>query len=261
MGRAWNGSGLPPSRIGRRLALAAALLISACGAGAGGPEADPMAGATLRLSVAAGDVVAVRYLVDCAGGTAVDVVVSLEEEGLPRHVDAGLAGAAFADLLVVAPEGSCAVEVRAMASMTEELDGCTPASVIVDVLPEQTTEVLLVIPCAVAGPGAVDAVVVVDHLPQVVKLVVDPATTVKVCTEVTVLPETKDADGDAVTVSFEVVPPDAAAAWTEVGEVDRVRFVPAAPGAWEVVVTADDGLGTTDASVVIQVDGDPAVCS
>lgn len=138
-------------------ALAAVVLVTAaagCGdpSAPGAPSTSGERGAgwsTLRVALSGGDVAGVRYDVACEGGSSFASFVPREEEGLPPATDAEHAGRPFTDLFVLAPTGRCVVSARAMASETEPLPDCAPATATVSVVPGETVEVVLVISCAV----------------------------------------------------------------------------------------------------------------
>ena len=71
------------------------------------PGVSAVPDGTLRLTAPLGaeDVTGVLYTIECADGTMVEEYVSLEEEGLPNHVDASLNGQPFADRFTVVPPG------------------------------------------------------------------------------------------------------------------------------------------------------------
>ncbi len=237
------------------LLVAALAMVSACGAGASAEHA------TLHLAVTGGSGVAgVHYEIECddAAGTATSVYVELEAEGLPSHRGA-FAGADFADLFLVAGEGVCEVTATAMADVDSPLDTCAPATATVQVVPEATTEALLVINC---GPpeGGVDVVTVINQVP-VVEVSFDPGPAVEPCQVLDLTAKATDADGDAVTVTFEVTGPDDAVGlqWSADGEV--LTFSSASPGTYTVTITASDGLGASVTSVEVEVLDTGASCA
>ena len=131
-------------RVTAFLLLAAVAACSDPGVSSGGGERG-----ALRLSLAADGVAGVRYSISCPGGSSFELFAPGEAEGLPHHLGSEHTGAPFADLFVLAPEGTCSVTGVVMASPTEPMAECYPASVDVAVTAGETAEVVLVIRCGV----------------------------------------------------------------------------------------------------------------
>lgn len=225
------------------------------GAASTGPEEASL----LRLSLSgAAGVTSIRFEVDCAGGTSVVEIVPLEEEGLPGEVarDHGLpdlADSPFADLFVVAPEGTCDVTATALDDAGDPTIGCSPASAAVDVLPGETSEVLLVVPCEETAAGGLDVAAGVDTVPVIDVLVVSPGLSVAPGEVVTLSVAAHDADLDPLLVSWFTAASSKKGAAELVANGAEATFQASTPGSYEIVVTVSDGLAKVSASVTIEV--------
>lgn len=239
----------------RRL-VTVALLSGALGAcEAGAPTAPAGDAGTGAVSLALGaqapaGVSGVLAHIAC-GDTLVERYAPLEQEGLPDHVDADLAGHAFADAFAVVPAGTCTVEAWAMQDEATPAP-CTSASKTVQVAAGQTAEVLLTLVCDPQPAGGVDVAVVIDQPPVIDALVVAPGLDVPACSAVAVRAEASDPDGDPLVVTFEIVGPEGGV-WDASPKGDTVILVPETPGPYTVIATVSDGLASAVAKVALKV--------
>ncbi len=208
---------------------------------------------TVRLALhgsVPSEITGVLYAVTCGGVEQEPIYVALEAEGLPREVDATLAGRPFADRFAIVPAGVCVVTVFPMRSPSEVSSRCQPAEATVNVTAELTTEATLVIRCA-ATAGAVDVVTVIDEAPIIDAVAFNPSNAVGTCTSVLIVPTAHDPDGDVVLVQFSVTAPPGGSA-TVSAQGGSAVVTPLAPGTYVVTVTATaNGAATTAQATLI----------
>ena len=225
------------------------------------PISAPTATVHIALSAAAADVVGVEYTVSCASGESTTQYVTLEEEGLPIHLSNDLAGAPFADLFLVLEPGYCEVSATPMQSPVLPSEQCSPAFASGFITAEETAEWLLVIECEAPGAGAVDIVTTLNHIPTIDQIVLDPGDTIVQCSTLDFTVETSDLDGDDVSVSVDVVPPQEGADYGFVASLSGYKFQPKVSGTWTLIVIASDGTSESEAAVEITVTASSVACS
>lgn len=234
----------------RKSPLLLLLALVACEAAGDGQEPGSTGVIALGLSQAPAGVSGVLARITC-GDVVVERYAPLESEGLPDHVDAQLAGHAFADAFAVVPAGTCKVDVWAMADEAT-LAPCGSASATVDVVAGKTSEVLLVLACDPGPTGGVDVAVVIDQPPVIEALVVAPGLEVPACTAAIVRVEASDPDGDALAVTFDVDGP-ADGGWDASQSGDDLVLVAQTEGSYVVTATVSDGLIDVSAKVKLNV--------
>ena len=248
------------------LAATTALMLSACGltsaSGEQGAEDGAGSHGSVRLALvpASADVVGVQYTVTCDDGEVWTQYVALEEEGLPAHVSNLHEGWPFADLFFVTGATSCVIDATPMATPTEASSDCEPASVEVDVTPDETSEVLLVISCTDEASGA-DVMTLINHAPVIDKVTVTPGLDADLCEEVRIIPAVADADGDEVVLTFALEPPSGGVAIGQAASAKDLAFTPASPGEWLVTILADDPWTTTELLLTVKVQEGEVVCA
>jgi hypothetical protein len=247
------------SRVPTKALASAAAALAALAACDGGPSPTDAELSGLRLALAAthgaGGVVSVRFSVSCEGGTSEERIVPLESEGLPEGVSADLAGYTFADLFVVAPEGRCDVTATALDADGEPRIGCSPASTTVEVVPEVTTEVTLVVACTALPSGALDVAAAIDMAPVVDVLVVSPGLEVAPGEPVHLSVQAHDPDGDALAYAWSTSASAAKAAAELVQDGPEATFTSKTPGSYTVTVVVSDGAAKASATVTLIVSG------
>ena len=242
-----------------------ALLVAACavpgqpyddsGVGGGNPAgADRFVLAHMRVQVPAStDVTGFDFQIACDDGTVLGQWVPLEEEGVPEHLDPGLAGQPFADLMSVLPATTCTVVITPMAGPDTLSEDCSMAETTVTVLEAETVEVVLPVLCKTPGMGGVDIVAVAEHAPQIEQLAFDPGPAVAPCQTLTLEATASDADGDPVKILFEIDAPAPGMKFESAQKGSTLSFSSALPGVYGVLVTATDGKLETQAETSITV--------
>ena len=239
--------------------LGVALVLSGCQEDEPGvPPLPPQGALQITASGLAESVAGVLYEVECADGTTVSQYVPVEEEGLPDHIDATLAGQPFSDLFIMLPPGTCTVTATAMLAEGKPAEGCEPATEEVVIKPDQTTEVVLVIVCKPKPTGGLDVVAVITDGPSIVDVIYEPSKFVLKCQELTV---TVDADGGIgpLTYEFEVVGSPAGAIYTVSSVGPVLTFSAETTGEYTIQVTVDDGATQSTMTFPIHVSEDPDV--
>jgi hypothetical protein len=225
------------------------------------PEGIPSSTVRIALGGASADVVGVQYEVTCASGESASVYVELEEEGLPYHLSPALEGAPFTDLFLVLQPGFCEVTATPMQSPQLASDQCSPAYASGFITAEETTEWLLVIECTDPNAGAVDIVSAINYAPTIDEVLLNPGPVVQQCDPLGITVSASDLDGDNVTVTIEVVPPQVGAAFSLSQALDGYQFTPKVSGVWTLIISASDGTSVTEASVDITATPSDVACS
>ena len=214
----------------------------------------------IALGAAGADVVGVQYAVHCANGEPMTAYVELEEEGLPYHLSPALEGSPFTDLFLVVQPGFCEVTATPMQSPQQPSDDCSPAYASGVITAEETTEWLLVVECADSSAGAVDIVSTLNYKPTIEEVILSPGSTVQQCDSLGVTVTASDLDGDDVTVTIGVSPPQEGANFVLSELKTSYQFTPKASGLWTLIITASDGTSVTEASVDITVTPSDVAC-
>ena len=204
------------------------------------------------------DIVGVLYEITCEDGTTLSEFVPFEAEGLPPHVDAGLAGEPFADWFAVLPAVECVVTATAMTDPDTPAEGCEPVSETVTIEAGQTTELLLVIVCDPDPVGALDVITVVVDGPSIGDLGFDPSKFVVQCEELT-LTATGTGGTGPLSYTWTVITTPPGAVYTATPAGAQLLFWAETPGMYEVTVTVSDGVGSTSLTFPIHVSDDPDV--
>lgn len=222
----------------------AAWLAAACGPGGGGTS---KATGTLHVGVEAltsADVNGVLYTLVCEDGTEMEQYVELEDQGLPNNIDPDQAGAPFADWFAVLPVTTCTVTATAMVDPTTPAEGCSVAVATVDIVADETTEIVLPIICGAEPTGALDVITIIQDGLSIVWAGFDPSKFIVQCEEVSFTVDVDGGDGSYVYV-WEVIGTPTGATYTASGVGDTFTFYSEAPGTYTVKVTVTDGSGNS----------------
>ena len=196
------------------------------------------------------DVAGIQYDIICADGTTVSQYVALEDEALPAWLQPAGGGDqhAFADLLTVLPVGQCTVTATPMQAPGVVSEDCQPLTQIVDVQPEVTTEIVLMLQCEGDPNGALDVVAGLNHPPQITALGLEPSKFVETCEDAIIAPSVVDPNGDAFTLQLTVgqTPAGAIYSLTQLPSGEWV-FNASTPGQYELKLVATDIYGATTA--------------
>lgn len=232
----------------------AALFAAGCGSNGDGTPAPEGKLDLFAAGATAADVNGVLYTITCDTGFTATEYVPMDANGLPPHISTDLAGSPFADLFLTMPPGNCDVTATAMIDETTVADGCTPATANVDVVANETTEVLLVIVCEPPPVGALDVIAVVTDGPAVVDISYDPSKFIVKCQETTVTVTTTGTD-DVVT--YAVVTEPAGAVYTLTPTATGFTFSAEVPGLYEIEITVTANGMTSTFTIPIHVMDDP----
>ncbi|WP_437576205.1 Ig-like domain-containing protein [Sorangium sp. So ce887] len=190
------------------------------------------------------DVVAVHYKLVAVDGTCGDPAIAettsaLEEEALPdRVLPPRTRVHAAADGMFVVPPGAYRVCATPMSSSGPSLE-CAPAEATANVYPEATSEIVLVSQCAGEPNGGLDVIVALNDPPTIEGIDITPSKYITECETATIAVTASDADGDAVTVAWELL----SDAGELAGSGSTATFTPAGAGVVAVQVTVSDNLG------------------
>jgi len=186
------------------------LVLSGCSDPAEPAQPVGRLSAALQFPLAEHDVTAVRFDVVAAGGSCDDAplaskTIPLESEPLPASV-AGMGSGMhqFADGLFVLAPGSylaCATPLAASGASAE----CARAQAPVQVVAEQTSEVLLISQCRGKKNGGLDVVVALNDPPLITGLDIASSKFVTTCESASVSVTATDPDGDVLTYVWAVV--------------------------------------------------------
>ncbi len=201
----------------------------------------------LHLSVQAvtsAAVAGVLYQIDCVDGTSVTQYVPIEAEGLSDLLDPNLAGQPFADFFTLLSPGVCTVTATAMLGPNEPAPGCTQVTEQVVIVPDVTTEIVLVIECEAKPVGGLDVVTVITDAPSVTDIDYQTTKFILQCEETTVT-VTADGGQPPLTYAFQVVTTPTGANYQSSAAGNVFTFSAETPGLYQVQVTATDSAGST----------------
>lgn len=147
-----------------------------------------------------------------------------------------------ADSYMVLSEGTYLVTVTPMQSEGVASTMCQAVQTSVEVVPDLTTEVLLVMPCKTDDTGGLDVVITTNHYPVIKKLVFSPDNHVAACENVQVNTLVEDVDGDELELDWQITnkPDGADPTLTELE--DGITFSSDVPGVYEVQLIACDAF-------------------
>lgn len=237
------------ARVRGSMVIALAIAAPACAMGEGGSAAgDSGPTGSLQAAITVGgsrhDVTSVYYKIISASSACSDPAIaettsSLEEEALPGSVLPPGAGThAGADGLFVLPPGEYRVCATPMSDNGPSLE-CAPTEGTALVIPEATTEIVLVSQCAADANGGVDVGVALNDPPQINDIDVAPSKFITECETATITMTAEDPDGDAISYTWELI----AGAGTLSGADNTATFTPTGAGDATVKVTVTDALG------------------
>ena len=225
-------------------------LLSSCA----GKESAPPSGdsGTISMRLATPPEVAslggVLFEVTNADGEVQTQTVQIEEEPLPAAADPSSAGRRFADWFVVLNPGTYQVRATPLNENGAASDACAVAEGTADVFAEMTTEIVLTSECTQEGSGALDTVVTFNSPPFISDLSIDPSKFVCQHQAVTLELSASDADGDDLSLTWEVVEQpegsdDSAYCLAYAGTT--ASFVANVNGKYELLVTVSDGSASS----------------
>jgi hypothetical protein len=166
--------------------------------------------AAIELGPTTHDVTAVRFdLVpadgECDAPALASHTVALEAEVAAAAADSGTEQHHFASSLFTAAPGDyrvCATPLREDAAPS---DVCAPASDLITIVAEQTSEAMLVSQCEGAAGGGVDVTVSLNDPPRITDVTVTDSTYVTVCESAHIAVAAEDPNGDALSYGWSVV--------------------------------------------------------
>jgi DNA-binding beta-propeller fold protein YncE len=201
----------------------------------------PAGSLSFHLEAGYDDVVGFQFRVEDSDGNVTVRYVELEEENFPSHLHPGTGDShRFADAFFVLAPGTYSINVIPMKSEQEQSEDCLPAGEIVEVLENETTEVVLVSLCDMEDNGALDIIVITNHDPVITGLVFDPSKFILTCEYLEVTVEANDPDGDPLTYDWEVTSEPAAAIYDFSFENETMSLFSRTAGDYEVTVTVCD---------------------
>jgi PKD domain len=237
------------ARVRESMLIALAIAAPACnmgegGSAAGGSEQTGSLQAAITVGGLRHDVTSVHYKIVSAGGACSDPAIAettsaLEEESLPNSVlPPGANTHAGADGLFALPPGNYLICATPMAESGPSLE-CAPTQGTALVVPESTTEMVLVSQCAGDVNGGVDVGVALNDPPLISDIDVAPSKFITECESATITVTAEDPDGDAISYGWELI----AGAGT-LATVDNVaQFTPDGAGDATLKVTVTDAIG------------------
>jgi hypothetical protein len=190
------------------------------------------------------DVASVRISVTDAAGATQSADVPLEEEPLPPAADEGLAGHRFADWYVSLAPGRYRVLAEPLQANGAPSARCAPARASARVVAGMTAELLLVSVCGGAPSGGLDVSVGFDRAPHIESLEFETSKYICLDDAAVLRAVASDADGDALTWTWEVLEAPDGAAWCLAWDAGRAAFSGATPGRYRLRVRVSDGRAT-----------------
>jgi hypothetical protein len=211
---------------------------------------------TLRASLssagAASGVASLRYEVlpasePCGGAALEESVVPILPQSLPTNLAPDGTGAKheFGDGLFTLAAGMYRVCVTPLDAGGAASARCHQTSGVATVVPETTTEILLVSMCDGDASGALDTIVTLNEPPFISKLGIAPSKFIYQCQEATLTIAAKDPEGDALKYGWSVVSGPTGARVTPASGAATSTFRADVVGDYEVKVVVTDVFGAT----------------
>lgn len=220
-----------------------------CGSDSGrGADSDTVGTLSAKLmSASPHDVTQVYYRVvasdqDCSGVAVAEAVSALEAEALPGSLapEGSSDTHRFSDALFTLEPGTYRLCATPLAMAGYPSLDCAPTETLATVVPNVTTEVVLVSQCTGDSKGGLDGVVVLNDPPVIDNVTITPSKFVTTCEDATLTASVSDPDGDEIaTVAWQLLTPGATL--TSMGTTATFRAT--TPGDYQVEVVATDANG------------------
>ena len=197
---------------------------------------------TMHLRLTAGyDDVGGFYFEVFSGAELVDYqYVALEDENFANHLSPGTGDAhRFSDAYFVLEPGIYEVVVYPMVDEHNYSDDCQPATTVVEVLENETTEVVLFSQCDGTDAGGLDVIVITNHDPNILDLVYNNSKFILTCEELAITVTAEDPDNDPLVYEWQVVTAPSDYYFASY-DANVFWFGSAAAGDYEVMVTVCD---------------------